>query len=196
MAALDNPAVQQVLKHVSLSEEQAQIFVNFLRPKTLNKKEIFLNPGKVANEAAFVVKGCLRSFQTDENGHEVVLQFAPANWWIADNYSMISQQPHRITIEALEASEVLLLSREDQLKLFDLVIPFERYFRIISENALVAHQQLVIDNFALTAQERYVKFCRRYPSLVDNIAQKYIASYIGVTPEFLSKMKAQLLRAK
>ncbi len=161
MAALDNPAVQQVLKHVSLSEEQAEIFVNFLRPKKLDKKELLLTPGKIATDAAFIVNGCLRSFQIDENGHEVVLQFAPSNWWIADNYSMIAQQPNRISIEALEASEVLLLSREDQLKLFDLVTPFERYFRIISENALVAHQQLVMDNLALTAQERYIKFCRR-----------------------------------
>lgn len=196
MSALNNPAVIQVLKHVSLNEEQATTFVSFLRSKKTKKKEVLLHAGKVANDAAFVVSGCFRSFQFDENGHEVILQFAPSNWWITDNYSFISQQPNRTSIDCIEEGEVFLLSREDQIRLFDLVPPFERYFRIISENALVAHQQLVIDNLGLTAQERYAKFCTRYPTLVDKIAQKYIASYIGVTPEFLSKMKAHLLRAK
>lgn len=196
MSALNHPAVIQVLKHVTISEAQAEQFVSFLRPKKIKKKEILLNENAIAKDAAFVVSGCFRSYQFDENGHEFILQFAPANWWITDNYSFISQKPNRTIIDCIESGEVCLLSREDQVKLFDLVPPFERYFRIISENALVAHQQLVIDNLGLTAQERYEKFCRRYPTLVDQIAQKYIASYIGVTPEFLSKMKAQILRGK
>jgi CRP-like cAMP-binding protein len=196
MSALNNPAVIQVLRHVSLSEEQAATFISFLRNKKIKKKEVLLHAGAIAKDAAFVVSGCFRSFQFDENGNEVILQFAPENWWITDNYSFISQQPNRISIDCIESGEIFLLSREDQKKLFDVAPPFERYFRIISENALVAHQQLVMDNLGLTAQERYEKFCRRYPTLVDKIAQKHIASYIGVTPEFLSKMKAQLLRAK
>ena len=196
MSVFHHPLIKHVLKHVNLTEQDAKNLLDSMEPHTFQKKELMLRSGDVAHKAAFVLSGCLRNYAIEENGHELVLQFAPTDWWITDNYSFISQKPSKVNIEALETTEVLLLNRDNQMKLFDCAPAFERYFRILTENALVAHQQLVLDNLGLTAQERYVQFCKRYPSLVDKIAQKYIASYIGVTPEFLSKMRAQLLRAK
>jgi CRP-like cAMP-binding protein len=135
-----------------------------------------------------VTQGCLRNYSLDKNGLEHVMAFAPPGWWIADMYSFISQKPGMLYIEALEPTEVLLLSKEDQERLYVDVPKFERFFRIIIEKSLVSSQQRVLDNLSLTAQERYLNFCKRYPSLVNCLPRKQIASYIGVTPEFFSKM--------
>ncbi len=108
---------------------------------------------------------------------------------MADMYSLISQKPGMQNIEALEDTEVILLSKINQEKLYLEVPKFERFFRILAENALVANQQRIIDNLSLTAEERYNLFCKRYPTLIDHLPLKQIASYIGVTPEFFSRMR-------
>jgi len=136
----------------------------------------------------FVTKGILRSYTVDKNGFEHVLQFAPPGWWIADMYSLITQQPGSLSIDAVEDSDVLLLPKQELDKLYNEIPAFERFFRILAENALVTFQQRLIDNLSLTAKERYANFCKRYPLLIERLPQKQVASYIGVTPEFLSKM--------
>src|SRR6201986_361751 len=103
---------------------------------------------------------------------------------MADMYSLISQKPGTLNIEALEDTEIILLSKTNQEKLYLEVPKFERFFRILTENSLVANQQRIVDNLSLTADERYHLFCKRYPTLIDHLPLKQIASYIGVTPEF------------
>ena len=105
-------------------------------------------------------------------------------------------QPGNFNIDALEDSEVLLLAQQDQEKLYRDIPKFERFFRIITEKSLVASRQRLLDNLSLNARQRYEQFCKRYPTLIHCLPQKQIAAYIGVTPEFLSKMKAELLRKK
>jgi CRP-like cAMP-binding protein len=122
------------------------------------------------------------------------LSFACEGWWISDMYSLLSGQPGNLFIEVLEESEVIALAKEDQEILYHEIPKLERFFRILTENSLVAHQERLIDNLSLTAEERFDKFCKKYPSLVQKVPQKQIASYIGVTPEFFSKMKARLLK--
>jgi len=139
-----------------------------------------------------VTSGCLRSYTVDKNGVEHVLSFAPPAWWIADMYSLISQKPGTLNIEALEDTETILLSKTDQEKLYIEIPKFERFFRILTENSLVANQQRIIDNMSLTAEDRYSIFCKRYPTLIDHLPQKQIASYIGVTPEFFSRMRSRM----
>jgi CRP-like cAMP-binding protein len=156
----------------------------------------FLHENEVCTTSAFVIKGCLRAYTIDANGFEHILQFAPAGWWVADMHSLISKQPGQLIIDALVDTEVLLLDRKDQEKLFSSIPKFERFFRIITENALVSSHQRLLDNMSLRAGERYSRFCKRYPSLIDYLPQKQVAAYIGVTPEFLSKMKAELLKKK
>lgn len=188
--------VNNIARHILLSEEDRKKIAARFRIKEVRRKELLIKEGQVAKDVAFVLSGCLRSFSVDENGFEHILQFAPSDWWITDMYSYISQKPAYLTIEAISAGEVALLSRKDQLHLFDEVPALERYFRIITENALVSTRQRLIDNLSLTARQRYEHFCTTYPSLVHDIPQKLIASYIGVTPEFLSKMRSDLLRGK
>lgn len=113
---------------------------------------------------------------------------------MADMYSFISQNPGNLFIEVLEDAELVILTKENQEVLYQQLPKLERFFRILAENSLVAHQERLLDNLSLTAEERFIKFCNKYPSLLQRVSQKYIASYLGVTPEFFSKMKAKLLR--
>ena len=142
------------------------------------------------------MSGCLRSYFIDANGFEHILQFAIEDWWIADMMSITTQRPGNLAIDALEDSEVMLLSRENQLKLFDECPKFERYFRIITENGMVSFQRRVLENISLPAAERYKNFAKRYPVMVQRLPQTQVASYLGITPEFLSKIRHQMMYQK
>jgi CRP-like cAMP-binding protein len=186
--------LQNIAKHIRLTAEEESRFIALLEPATFKTRQSVVAAGGVCRHSIFVTQGCLRGFTTDEKGYEHVLNFAPPDWWIADMYSLVSQKPGVLQIDALEDTQVLLLPRSKQEQLFVEVPRFERFFRIITENALVANQQRLLDNLSLPAEARYAQFCQKYPTLVYTLPQKQIASYIGVTPEFFSKMKKQLLQ--
>jgi CRP-like cAMP-binding protein len=186
--------LNNISKYIQLNNEEKETFMDYLQPKKIKRKEFFLNEGEVCKYSAFVTSGCLRGFTVDKNGIEHVLSFAPPGWWIADMYSLISQKPGILNIEALEDTEAILLSKANQEKLYHEIPKLERFFRILIENSLVANQQRIVDNMSLTAEERYSIFCKRYPTLIDHLPQKQIASYIGVTPEFFSRMRSEMLR--
>jgi CRP/FNR family transcriptional regulator, anaerobic regulatory protein len=182
--------IDSLQKHIDLSRQEQEMLSEFLVLKTVKKKQFLLHEGQIAKDVAFVVSGCLRSYSIDQNGFEHILQFAPEGWWITDMYSFISQQPTHLNIDALIDTEVYLLSRQNQLELFDKIPKLERYFRIVTENSLVGSRQRLIDNLSLTASQRYGNFCDTYPTLIHDLPQKLIAAYIGVTPEFLSKLRS------
>ncbi|MCB0555971.1 MAG: Crp/Fnr family transcriptional regulator [Phaeodactylibacter sp.] len=186
--------LQNISKHIQLTPEEEAHFVSLLKPRSLKRKEMLLQEGEVCRYSTFVTQGCLRSYTLDDNGTEHVLSFAPEDWWIADLYSYFSQRPGTLYIEANQPSEVLQLSKDSQEQLYQEIPKFERFFRILIENSLVSNQQRLLDNLSLPAQERYRNFCQRYPSLVNSLPRKQIASYIGVTPEFFSKMMKKMLR--
>jgi CRP-like cAMP-binding protein len=184
--------LNNVTKHIDLSPAEKDTFTAMLRPDTIKRKEHWLSTGDICRHSAFVISGCLRGYTVDSNGFEHVLSFAPADWWIADMYSLITHQPGELNIQALEDTEVLLLSKTHQDELYRAIPKFEKFFRILAERSLIAFQQRLIDNLSLTAAARYERFCKRYPTLVYHLPQKQIASYIGVTPEFFSKMRKEL----
>jgi CRP-like cAMP-binding protein len=186
--------LKNISKHINLTKDEEKYFVSLLKEKTFKKKQFYLHENEVCQHSVFVTKGCLRGYTIDQNGFEHILQFAPPDWWIADMYSLISQKPGNLNIDAIENSEVFLLSKKDQEKLFIEIPKFERFFRIITENSLVTNRQRLLDNMSLTAQQRYAAFCEHYPTLIECLPQKLIASYIGVTPEFLSKVKAEYFK--
>ncbi len=190
------PILTHIAKHISLTENEKEIFIALLTQQTLKKKQFFLKEGEICRNSAFVISGCLRAYTVDQNGFEHILQFAPADWWIADMYSWITQKAGNLNIDALETTEVFLLGRDAQEELFVKVPKFERFFRIIVEKSLVANRQRILDTMTLTAQQRYEQFCQKYPSLIFSLPQKQIAAYIGVTPEFLSKMRANFMHKK
>jgi len=186
--------LDNVCKHIRLSDEEKELFTSMLQTKKIKRKEYLLREREICKHSAFVLSGCLRGYSIDKNGTEHVLSFAPADWWMADMYSLLSQQPGVLNIEALEDTEMLLLSKINQEKLYTQIPAFERFFRILAEKSLVANQQRLIDRLSLTGQERYAKFCQRYPTLINHLPQKQIAAYIGVTPEFLSRARAAGMR--
>ncbi|WP_407426499.1 Crp/Fnr family transcriptional regulator [Arcticibacter sp.] len=188
--------LENIASFISLEPREKDLFVSLLKPGLIPKKKVTLQTGEICRYSTFVTRGCLRGYSYDKNGMEHVLNFAPKGWWIADMYSLISQKPGMLNIEALEETEVLKLSKNNQELLYREVPKFERFFRIIIEKSLVASQQRVLDNLSLTAEERYTKFCDKYPSLTEYIPLKQVASYIGVTPEFFSKMRNNLLKKK
>lgn len=183
--------LQHIGKHTSLSKEEEEKIISVLKTRKLKKKQFLLQEGDVQKQAVFVISGCLRSYSIDKNGFEHVLQFAPPGWWIGDMRSMITQRPGTLYIDAIDDSEILLLLKTDLDKLYEAIPKLERLFRILAENSLATYQHRLIDNLSLSAIDRYNNFCQTYPSLIEYLPQKQVASYIGVTPEFLSKMLSQ-----
>ena len=194
---MDNALIlQNIERHIDLEKAEQEVFVGMLQPQQLPRKSFFLKENEICRHSVFVTAGCLRGFTVDHNGFEHVLQFAPADWWIADMYSLVTEKPGQLNIEALEDSQVLLLSKTDQERLYREVPKFERFFRIIAENSLVSIRQRLVDNLSLSAQQRYEQFCQQYPTLINRLPQKQIAAYIGVTPEFLSTIRARSRKKK
>ncbi|MBA2611922.1 MAG: Crp/Fnr family transcriptional regulator [Bacteroidetes bacterium] len=187
---------KNISKHISLTATEKEYFSSLLEFKKIKTKTFLLRSGEVCKHSSFVTIGCLRAFTVDKSGVEHILSFAPQDWWVGDMYSLLSQKPGNLNIEAMVDTEVVMLSKNNQEKLYNKVPKFERFFRIITEKSLVAYQQRLMDNLSLTAQERYVKFCTTYPAIINTIPQKQVAAYIGVTPEFLSKLKAKYLKTK
>ncbi len=186
--------LNHIANYVSLTENEQKLLLSKTETVDYKAKTILLNAGEICKYSYFVNSGLLRSFNINDNIVEHVLHFACEGWWIGDMYSLISQKPGNLFIEVLEDSEVVLLSKENQQLLYLEIPKLERFFRILTENSLVAHQERLMDNLSLSAEERFEKFCKRYPTLIQRVSQKQIASYIGVTPEFLSKMKSRMLK--
>ncbi len=166
----------------------------YFQLRKLRRRQYLLQEGDWCRHYHFVLDGCLRMYFVDEKGNEHILQFATANWWIADIGSFHSEKPSRLNIDALEASEVLRIQKKDLLHLYEKYPKFDRYFRVLTENAFVKMQDRVLQNISSSAEERYRSFLENYPNLSNRISQVQIASYIGVTPEFLSKIRKQLMK--
>lgn len=186
--------LENIAKHVSLTPDEQERVLSFTEPRHYKAKTLLLQAGEVCTHSFFVTNGILRSYNMDENGVEHVVSFACSGWWIADMYSFLSQRPGHLYIEVNEEAEVLAISKENQDKMYQEVPKMERFFRILIENSLVANQQRLIDNMSFTAEARYDKFSKKYSGLLHSVPQKQIASYLGVTPEFFSKMKARMLK--
>jgi len=180
--------LQNIARHITLTSDEQSHFTHLLHHRIIRKKQFLNNEGEIVKGPAFVTSGLLRSYSIDTSGFEHVIQFAPSGWWVGDIGSMIYQHPSILSVDALEDSEVLWIREADVERLFLDLPKFERFFRILSQNALAAHQARLVSILSQPAKERYANFCQLYPSLIGALPQKQIASYIGVTPEFLSKM--------
>ncbi len=185
--------LKSIAKHVDLNQQEKDFLCSKVSEKTFKAKELLLKEHEICHQSFFVVSGILQSYNIDEQGVKHTLSLATTGWWIADMYSFLSGKPGQLYIEAIENTTVLCLRKEDQQLLFDQIPKIDRYFRILIENSLIANQQRIIDNLSLTAEERYERFCLKYPTIKDKVPQIHIASYLGVTPEFFSKMKRKLL---
>lgn len=178
------------------NNEDLEVFNQLLVPKKVKKKQILLREGEVCDFEAYIVKGCVRTFYIDENGNEVILQFSIEDWWFGDIGSFHDRTPSLFYIEALEDTELLTLSPHRKEQLLEALPAFERVFRMMMQRRLSALERRLIRTIARTAEERYVEFIRLYPKIVQRVPQHYIASYLGMTPEFLSKVRRRLATRK
>ena len=178
--------------HLPLNEEEKSIVEDVFKERRVKRRQFILQEGAVSKLNTFVVEGCFKMYMVDANGKEHNLQFAIENWWIGDIGSFHTEQPSKLYIEAIENSVILQINKEDHLKLFVEYPKFNRIFRVMTENALVSAQRRILQNISSTAEERYLDFMERYPHFFNRISNVQIASYLGVTPEFLSTIRKRL----
>ena len=182
--------LKNIAKHISLDENEISYFLSILKEKKYSKKSIILKEGEICRTINFVKSGTLRAFYRDPEGKESTIMFAISDWWITDMSCFINQQPAILNIETLEESLILHLQKEDLDELYLKIPKFERFFRIIMQNAYIREQLRVIQNLSLSAEQRYYIFLKKYPQVAKQVTQKQIASYLGITPEFLSMIRA------
>jgi len=187
-----NPNLTEYIKrYINISETEIELFQSYLRPIKLNKKEFLLKEGQICKSRYFISKGCIRLYYIDNKGNEQIIHFGIDNWWITDYESLINKIPSKLYIQATENTELLELSQ----KFFDelcLKLPkTERLFRIIMEKTFIASQKRIEYMFSQSGEEIFKHFIAANPQFTQRVPQYMIASYLGITPEFVSKIKAK-----
>ena len=181
-------------RSVSLTAEETALFNEILEYRKVPKKTRLLQAGDVCNFEAYINKGCIREYIINENGAEVTLQFAVEDWWVSDLASFQDQGPAHMNIETLEDCELLILTHDSKEKLLNEVPKLERMFRLMLQRHLTVVQKRLFKTMATTAMEKYLEFINRYPNIPQRVPQHYIASYLGISPEFLSKLRTRNLK--
>lgn len=181
--------LKNIAKHIDLDKEEETFFISLLTSKEVARKVLILKEGHICKYICYVHNGALRAFHIDKEGKEVTIMFAVADWWVTDMFCFLNEKPAMVCIEAIKDSRIFKLSKANLEKLFYNVPKFEKFFRILMQNAYTREQLRVIENLSLSAEERYESFLLKYPDIAKAITQKQIASYLGITPEFLSAIK-------
>jgi CRP-like cAMP-binding protein len=177
-----------------LNEVERQLVIEKFHPHLYRKRQYPLQHGDVCQHFHFVVRGCLRLYKVDNEGAFHVLQFATEDYWITDLASFYRIQPSRLNIDALEDTVVLRIAHDDLLEVYTKAPKFHRIFRVLQENHFMQQQERIAQLFSSTAEERYQSFLEEYPHLQNRLAQVQIASYLGVTPESLSRIRSRLAK--
>ena len=186
------PLIEHFKNYIPLDEEEKQLFEGRVTQRNIKRRQMILQESFVCKHYSFVVKGCFRMYGVDAKGAEHNIQFAAENDWIADIGSFHTGKSSRLFIEAVEPSLILQIEKQDLYFLYRSVPKLDRIFKVIVENKFVELQNHVLQNISSTAQERYLNFLEQYPQLALRLPNTQIASYIGITPEFLSKIRSEL----
>lgn len=174
-----------------LSNEEFEQIKAVFTPKKLRKKQYLLQEGEINKFNCFVCKGCLRMYRVDEKGQEHIFQFAIENWWTGDRESMISGQPTKYNIEALEDCELLIIRQEDMNRLVETIPVMRLMLHNLQQNNVIATQNRIHVAISYTAEEKYLDFIKTYPDILQRVPQQMIASYLGITRETLSRIRKQ-----
>ena len=179
-------------ENVSLTDKEWELCKTSFSPKKMRKGKFLLQEGDVCRRIAFIEKGALYSYSTDKKGNYHVIQFGFDGWWIADLYSYFNNEPSSINIEVLEDSELLLIDRVQHERLLNEIPAYGKYTRIIFQNAFVALQRRIESALGLTAEEKYSRLIEQSHQFMNRVPLHLIASYLGVSPETLSRVRAQM----
>ena len=181
--------LSNIRRQVTMTPAEEEFLIAILIPVTLKQGDYIQKAGEITHNMIHVNTGCLMTYFTDKSGNDQVIQFATAGWWTGDLHSLTTQEPSIYETRALADSEVFLLPKVRMDELLTRYPTFERYFRITFQNSLVTHQKRIIETISSNAEERYHNFEKKYPQLEQYVPLKYVASYLGITPEFLSKIR-------
>jgi len=193
---MTNPLQQNINTHISLSAPEMEEFCDLFQNITIKKKSFLLSEGEVCKFEGFVVKGLFRVYHIDQNGFEQVLYFAVENWWITDIDSFTTGKPSQLFIQALDDGEVLLISKKDKEVAYANIPKIEKLFRVMTQKTHVALQRRMIDNLSKTADQRYLDFIEKYPAHYNRLTNLQIAAYLGISHEFLSKIRKKIVGKK
>jgi CRP-like cAMP-binding protein len=183
-----------IAKHITLNDEERNFFHSLLRIRKVKKKNFLLQEGEICDFEAFIIKGCIRSYYLDKEGVETILLFAVEEWWVSDITSFADRKPSNLFIETIEDSELLILDFAGKNTLLEKIPAFEHMYRILVQRSLGVLQQRFYSTISETAEERYKQFLEKYPLVAQRVPQHQIARYIGVSPEFLSKVRSGLFK--
>lgn len=183
---------EHIANLIKLSEEELHIFHSLLVHKKLRKRQYLIQEGDFVAYQYFVVKGCLKTYEIDDEGNEHIVQFAIEDWWVSDFKAFFKGENARFNIDCIEDSELLGIKKEDLEQLYVQVPKFERFFRIKLTGAYISLQDRILSTLEKTSTERYVDFRNTYPNIEQRVPNYLIANYLGIKPESLSRLRKQI----
>ena len=189
---MSQPILDYIARYIQLDEEEKTYFLSILKPRKYLKRQFVVQAGDECKYETYVVKGCLKAYFVDPDGNNHIIQFAVENWWISDMDSLMNGTPSTLNIDAVEDTEVLQMERKEFEALFVKIPKFNTLYRIMLMKAFISHQRRIVDNLCKPAKERYLDFVKRYRDIEQRVPQHQIASYLGMTPEFLSQIRRKL----
>jgi CRP-like cAMP-binding protein len=190
----NKPLLEYINKFVSLTLEEETILRSKIVHRRYLKDQYIAQQGDICKSANFIISGCTKTFYMDPEGQEHIVMFSIEDWWTSDLGSFITQAPGDFNVQCLEVTHLIQFTHDNIEELYRQIPKLERLFRKIIERAFVASQKRIIRNFSLTAKERYQIFKQTFPEIDQRVPQYMIASYLGISKEFLSKIKSQIIK--
>jgi CRP-like cAMP-binding protein len=187
---------KHVARHISLTQEEQEYFVSLLRIIKVRRKQFIVQPDFTCKYKSYVYNGAMRAYLIDKNSNEHTIAFAIEDWWIADFNSYIFQQPATLFVEAMERSTLIQLDYNAEQLLKETIPKFEKFFRIVTERSFAFLQKRMLSVLSLTAEERYEDFIKIYPQIAQRVPQYVLASYLGMSTEYLSKLRNNRVQKK
>ena len=188
-----DPLLAYINKYITLTKDEEAYLDSKMVYRKYQKGQYLVQQGDVCKYECFVVSGCSKTSYIDEQGQEHIIMFSVEDWWTSDMGSFINQTPADFNIQFLENTELIAISHDIIEDLYSQIPKLERFFRQVVEKAYIASQKRIVRNLSMTAKDRYLYFKEQYPEIEQRIPQYMVASYLGITKEFLSKIKSQLL---
>jgi CRP-like cAMP-binding protein len=190
------PLLNYFQKLIPLNAVEKELVTSLFKSRLYRKRQYILQEGDACNHFNFVVRGCLRLYKVDDKGNTHIINFAAENWWMSEIGSFHSRKPSEMNIDALEDTIVLQISYEDLISLYKQAPKFDKIFRILIENSYVSLQKRMLQNISSTAEDRYLSFIQNYPHLNNRLPQNQIAAFLGITAEFLSRLRNKQVTPK
>lgn len=183
--------IKNLSKYVSLTSKEEDIILSLFTFRKFRKHQYVLQEGDVCRHETFIITGLTRTYEINDKGQELVMQFGPPDWWVGDLYSFLTDSPSRANIDCLEDTETLQITKASQEILFQKVPKMERHFRIMMQNAYISSINRISSSMSKTATERYHEFLQRYPFIEQRVPNHQIASFLGITPQSLSRIRGR-----